>query len=659
MSLLQALSRGRLAAVLLSLAGVGLSHAGAAEPGRVIVQFKSDLSSSQRQALAAGKSPAGPMSAAAALEALQSRASALAQRRGLSLRSGLAINERSQVILADGADSATLASRLAADPDVQSVVVDQKRYALRVPNDPLYVTAPVPDGPIVGQWYLRPPEATTLSSGNEMLASINAQGAWDMTTGHSSVVIAVLDSGVRPDHPDLAGKLLPGYDMIETVAKANDGDGRDSDPSDPGDWISAADVATSAFSGCPQQDSHWHGTQVAGLIGAATNNGVGIAGAGWNISVLPVRVLGKCGGYDSDIIAGMRWAAGLSVPGVPSNPNPARVINLSLGSQGACTAAYRDALPAIQAAGVTVVAAAGNDTGQAVESPANCPGVIAVAAVRHIGVKVDFSNVGPEISIAAPGGNCGSDPNGRCLYPLVTTFNSGTTTPGASSYTDGVHFFYGTSFSAPLVSATVGLMLTANRSLTPAGILAALKSTARPFPSSGAPPVDVAGVSTPLTACHSPDTSLQKQCYCTTSTCGAGLLDAAQAVRAVARLEAYIDASTTTPQPGTTVTLNSDTSTVLPLGDAIASRTWSVVSDPNGIAGSLSATSGPTVTIKPTAPGQFTVRLTVTDAASATSTTDQVFIVPAPSSGGGGGAMSATWLAALALAVVGLAVSRR
>ena len=142
---------------------------------------------------------------------------------------------------------------------------------------------------------------------------------------------------------------------------ANDGDGRDADASDPGDWLTLAEVQQTGAArsiGCSTagpEDSSWHGTQTSGLIGALPNNGIGMAGVGRNVRVLPVRVLGKCGGCDSDIIAGMRWAAGLRVPGVPANPNPARVLNLSLGGEGACSAAYQDAIAAINAVGAVVV----------------------------------------------------------------------------------------------------------------------------------------------------------------------------------------------------------------------------------------------------------------------------------------------------------------
>ena len=261
---------------------------------------------------------------------------------------------------------------------------------------------------------------------------------------------------------------------------------------------------------------------MAGIIGAATNNGQGIASVGRNVMVLPVRVLGRCGGFDSDIIAAMRWAGGVSADPV-FNAHPARVINLSLGSTGSCNASYRAVMTELTAAGVTVVAAAGNDTGQAVLVPANCPGVIAVAGVRHAGSKVGYSNIGPEVALAAPAGNC-VNLSGACLYPLLTTHNTGTTSPGANSYSDSFDPTLGTSFASPIVAGVVGLMLSVDPTLTAAGIRTALRATARAFPSSGPDPA--------VKACRRPDGVDQLECYCTTSTCGAGLLDANAAVTA-------------------------------------------------------------------------------------------------------------------------------
>jgi serine protease len=356
------------------------------------------------------------------------------------------------------------------------------------------------------------------------------------------VVVAVLDTGVRFDHPDLrrfsdGGTLLDGYDFVTNDFMGNDGSpGRDSDPSDPGDWLSADDLTSEAALAinCTSQSadvgaSSWHGTQTAGLIGATTQNARGMAGIGGpnrNVLVLPLRVLGKCGGFDSDIIPAMRWAAGLSVPGLSKNPNPARVINLSLGGVGECSAAYQDAIREINQAGVVVVAAAGNSIGGAVNTPANCTGVVAVAGLRHTGTKVGYSDLGPEISLSAPAGSC-VNLGGVCLYPLLTTSNSGTTTPvlADETYTDdGIGATYGTSFSSPLVAGTAALMLVAQPDLNPDEVSKLLRQSVRAFPSSGE------AADTPQCAVGSSSGSSDGACYCTTSTCGAGMLDAGAAV---------------------------------------------------------------------------------------------------------------------------------
>lgn len=628
-----------------------------ARDGRVIVKFKADASlvAQARILSAAGAPPSAELVA----QRLQARATGLGNRHGVALRSGRAIDGRTQVMMADGIASTTLAARLAQDPEVEYAVVDARHRRLRVPNDPLYGPSPAPaSGPAVGQWYLKPPATLAnpqvLVTGDERVSAINAQGAWDITTGHPSVIVAVLDTGVRTDHPDLAGKLLPGFDMISDPQLANDGDGRDGDPSDPGDWIDAADVATAFFEDCEIADSSWHGTMTAGLVGAATNNATGMAAAGWRVRVLPVRVLGKCFGHESDIITGIRWAAGIDVPGLPNNPHPAKVINLSLGRSGSCSPDYADAIAAVRARGAVVVASAGNSTGHAVNVPANCSGVIGVAAVRHIGTKVGFSDVGPEMTIAAPGGNCVNIGAGQpCLFPILTTGNSGTTTPGAPIYTDSFNISVGTSFSAPLVSATVALMMTANRSLTPDQIRTALQSTARPFPSSGAPDDTDTG---PIQQCQAPNSGLQQlQCYCTTTTCGAGMLDARAAVAQVARLEAYIVPSDDSVAINEAVTFDSD-ATVLPPGRTVVSYLWAldsggtIVTLPSNVAAS-------TLSVTPTGAGIFTVRLTVTDNTGASSTTTQTVTVgtPAPPpSGGGGGALNPAWLLALCGAVLAL-----
>ena len=468
---------------------------------RVIVKYRSD-SALMRPQVAGREAP------------LPQHAATLARRLSLPLADGRVLGSRTQALRGTGLSSTQLVRRLAAQSDVEWAVPDRRRHWYAVPSDPYYPGGQTTITPTVGQWYLRAPDSTLVSA-------INAAGAWDLGIGSASITVAVIDTGVRFDHPDLATKLYPGYDFIADRSTANDGGGRDSDASDPGDWTSD----NFCGDGGAAEDSSWHGTQVSGLIAAARNNGQGIAGVGGNVMLLPVRVLGRCGGYDSDIIAGMRWAAGVSSLPV-SNPHPARVLNMSLGGSGSCDASYRDVVNEITAAGVTIVAAAGNDTGHAVGVPANCLGVIAVAGVRHLGSKVGYSSIGPEVTIAAPAGNCVNiESNAPCLYPLMSTTNLGTTGPGANGYTDSFKSTLGTSFSSPLVAGTAALMLSINPSLTPAQVRAALKAGSRRFPTSGAD----AGT----LACAAPSTADQLECYCTTTTCGAGLLDAAASLSLV------------------------------------------------------------------------------------------------------------------------------
>ena len=497
-----------------------------ADAARVIVKLRRDSALLRKHALSA------TADAGKTLDAVTARANSLGARLGVSLRAGRALNEHAQVVSASGISSAALAERLAAEADVEYAVIDQRRTHFAVPNDPLYTQGPPisgnTGGPTAGQWYLRAPAG-------EITSGINATGAWDITTGSPDIVVAVLDTGVRPDHPDLANRLLAGYDMVSDVSTANDGDGREADASDPGDWVTASESSnqSSPFYQCDVADSSWHGTQTASLIGAASNNGVGMASVAGGVKLLPVRVLGKCGGYDSDIIAGMNWAAGLPVPGVPTNPTPARVINMSLGGSGACPQSYLDAVNAIigKQNPAVIVAAAGNSSGHAVSAPANCAGVIGVAGLRHIGTKVGFSDLGPEVSISAPGGNCVNTASGApCLYPILTATNTGTTTPLASSYTDSFNASLGTSFSAPLVAGTVALMLSVQPSLTPVEVKAALQNSVRAFPSASAGSSSQSGT---VQDCHAPNGSDQLECYCTTSTCGAGMLDAASALATV------------------------------------------------------------------------------------------------------------------------------
>ncbi len=594
-----------LPAALLALSGIGLAlglaasesnplrpaptaRATASEQARVIVRYKPGASLLRTHAAQAGTG-----------RALR-YAQALAARHGLSLTDGRMLAERMQLVLGRGIDSKALAAKLAADPDVEWAAVDGRRHALLAPNDPLYPDGLVGTTPAAGQWYLR-------ANSGSVKSSINVEPAWSQATG-SGVVVAVLDSGIT-SHPDLNSKVVAGYDFVgyssASVATANDGDLDDADPHDPGDWITAAEDASGEFKDCGESDSSWHGTQVAGIIGAETNNGVGMAGIARDAQVLPVRVLGKCGGYDSDIVAGMYWAAGLGSDGsLPVNSNPAKVLNLSLGSQDECNAAYLAAMTDLTAAGVVVVAAAGND-GLAVGTPANCPGMVAVAGLRHVGSKVGFSNLGPEITVGAPGGNCVNE-TGTCLYPLLSAINTGTKGPAAAAYSDGDnHLTLGTSFSSPIVAGTVALMLQANPGLTPAQVTSALKTSARAYPTTGGDSGSI--------ACVAPtDTPQDSECYCTTSTCGAGMADAGGAVsRATTGPFPAITASRLTAVAGDSVTYNGSGSSVLS-GRSIASYQWAITQG-DDLASFTTATNASTAGIKTSGAGHVEVQLTITD----------------------------------------------
>ncbi|MBD8629235.1 S8 family serine peptidase [Oxalobacteraceae sp. CFBP 8753] len=303
----------------------------------------------------------------------------------------------------------------------------------------------------------------------DTVGGLRLPAAWDISTG-TGVVVAVIDTGYRP-HADLSGQILPGYDFISTAAIGNDGNGRDNDASDPGDGITAG--ACGGGQPFSDQPSSWHGTHVAGTVAARTNNGAGVAGVAYNAKILPVRVLGKCGGYTSDIADAITWASGGTVSGVPANPNKARVLNLSLGGGGACSATMQNAVNGARARGAVVVAAAGNSAMDVKNaSPANCTGVIAVAATGRTGGRARYSNFGTLVALAAPGGDGASG--------VLSTLNSGRSGPLADTYA----LYQGTSMAAPHVAGVAALMLAANTNLTPDVIAAQLKSTARAFPAS-------------------------------------------------------------------------------------------------------------------------------------------------------------------------------
>ncbi len=345
-----------------------------------------------------------------------------------------------------------IAAQLSALPEVEYAEPDYILQPMLVPNDPQYNS----------QWHYYE------------TYGINLPQAWNITTGNASTVVAVIDTGHRP-HVDLASRIVGGYDFISDVQVANDGNGRDSNPQDPGDWITAAESSSGYFAGCPVSNSSWHGTHVAGTIGAVTNNNNGVAGVNWQAKLLTVRVLGKCGGSTSDIADGMRWAAGLPVTGVPTNLNPAKVLNLSLGgSSSTCPATFQSAINAVNAAGSIVVVAAGNsNTNASGATPANCNGVITVGATNRSGVRASYSNYGSVVDVSAPGGQTSPTASNGVL----STLNAGTTTPAADNYV----FYQGTSMAAPHVAGVVSLMVGLNPSLTSSQVETILKNTAKPF----------------------------------------------------------------------------------------------------------------------------------------------------------------------------------
>lgn len=424
-------------------------------------------------------------------------------------------------------DAALMALKreLQARPEVESVELDTMEQPLSAATG-----APTPSDPLFArQTWMGAPEAATAG-----LPDI--QNAWKRSTGNpisggAFVPVAVLDTGILAAHPDLAERILPGYDFVSRTAFSNDGDGRDGDPSDPGDWVSASDAASGALQGCAVADSSWHGTLIAGQIAAATNNNTGVAGIDWEGRVVPVRIAGRCGALLSDIIDGMRWAGGLPVLNaqgapIPVNPNPVRIISLSFGDSGACGSALQETIDELTAIGVVVVAASGNGSG-AVGRPANCKGVIGVTALMASGVKASYANFGPELSIATAGGDqSATDGCSAALQDggIYTTSHTGK--QGPDSGTLGYAAVDGTSFAAPVVAGTIALMLAINPQLSAGEIAAGLKATARPHVL--APQVGDCSAAN------------KGRCACTTATCGAGVLDAAQALAYAADPGSYV-----------------------------------------------------------------------------------------------------------------------
>lgn len=321
--------------------------------------------------------------------------------------------------------------------------------------------------------------------------AINMQMAWDIEKGFSNpVTVAVIDTGVLGAHPDFAGKLLPGYDFISDRRVANDGDGRDSNPEDPGDE--------------PGGQGSYHGSHVAGTVAAATNNGRGIAGMSWGAKILPVRVLGVGGGSLADIADAIVWSSGGNVPGVPNNPNPAQVINMSIQGRQPCSnlPIYQAAIDLALGRGSIIVASAGNfNEDAAIYSPGSCFGVINVGATGPDGRRAPYSNFGTRIDVMAPGGNLSQVVLGNPAGVLSLLFDD-----SSNQYVYG--YYQGTSMAAPHVAGLIALMKSKKPSLNRAEALDILYRTSRPLDAGKC----VGG---------------------TTADCGAGLIEANEALKAL------------------------------------------------------------------------------------------------------------------------------
>ena len=376
-------------------------------------------------------------------------------------------------------DVKILSEGLTDDPQVAYAEPDYFMQTMKIPNDPRYNE----------QWHYY--EAT---------AGINLPAAWDITTGSASVVIGVVDTGIV-NHVDIQPNLLPGYDFISNAWIANDGNGRDNNPADTGDSLQAGSCGSSGGQPIPSRttSSSWHGTHVSGTIAAASNNSTGVSGVAWGSKILPLRALGRCGGYASDIIDAMRWAAGLRVHGMSSNANPVKVLNLSLGGTSfGCPRSYQDAINEITAAGVTVIVAAGNSNQNVLlTTPANCKNVITVGAIDRSGDRSWYSNYGAFVDLTAPGGETLSLGNG-----VLSTANTGQLTPLQDNY----EYYQGTSMATPHVVGVAALIYSLRPNITPGRLEQLMKDTARSFPSSSS---------------------------CSTPNCGAGILDAAAVLKAV------------------------------------------------------------------------------------------------------------------------------
>lgn len=321
-----------------------------------------------------------------------------------------------------------MTARLAALPEISEVHPDLQVASDALPNDTYF------------------PRQKNLYSPDLAVYSIDAPTLWNATTGKKSVIVAVLDGGLV-SHSDLSGQKVAGYDMVSDKRYSGDGDGRDSSPSDPGNYSNGTY--------CTASKSTWHGTHVAGIIGALRNNSKGIAGIAPGSAIQPVRVVGRCVTAMSDVIAGIRWASGGHVTGVSDNKTPAKVLNLSLSSSVddfTCPTLYQEVIDEARSRGALVVASSGNQSASVnTRTPANCHGVLSVGATAPDGAPTTYTNVGRALGMVAPGG---VDPKVASGQGIWSTIDSGSKGPSGSTYGQ----MSGTSMAAPEVSAAAALV---------------------------------------------------------------------------------------------------------------------------------------------------------------------------------------------------------
>lgn len=544
-------------------------------------------------------------------------------------------------------------------PNVEYVEEDTIETAQFIPNDTRYQA-----GQMWGMMPVSPVAGSSVGAVGSYGA--NFQTAWDTSTG-AGVVVAVVDTGIAP-HLDIGGSnalvttgpgsnlVSAGYTFISdcrergttatggcaaTTLTANALVAPSAGALDTGDYLTAADISGNPlWSLLTPANSSWHGTHVAGTIAAIGNNGFMVIGGAYKAKLLPVRVLGKGGGYLSDVAEGLRWAAGVH-PTIP-NPNPARVINLSVGGLNPCGVTQQSAIDAAVAAGAVVVVAAGNEnTDAATVHPASCNNVISVAAIAKDGRRASYSNfssgVPATITLAAPGGDMAIGAGSGSYDPgIVSTVNGSTTSPTTPTTSDYYAFYQGTSMATPHVSAAAALMLSRNPSLTPAQIKSILSAPASvtTFPSF------VASLATTDCALH--------------NNCGAGVLNAALAlnnsfVLGADSAPADFGSVTTGGAVNKTITFtNVSASPVTVAGNvsiAGASSAFFTVVSSTCDSTTIPSSATCTVTIKylPTSAGSNTAMLYIPTATLASGVSllgTAIAPVPAaaaPSSGGGGG----------------------